>query len=148
MEIDLSQSQHIVCPHCDAINRIPAARLLDKPKCGKCQKLLFVAKPLELTNHNFQKHLERNDIPLVIDFWAPWCGPCKMMAPAFEQASSSLEPNFRLAKVNTESEQRIASQYRIQSIPTVALFKNGKEISRQAGVMGAADIVRWVHANS
>ena len=140
----MGDSQHIVCPHCNAINRIPMARLNDNPACGKCHKALFVAHPLELTAANFSQQINRNDIPVVIDFWAPWCGPCKMMAPAFEQASAQLEPRFRLAKINTENEQAIASRFNIQSIPTLAIFKNGKEITRQAGAMSASDIVRWV----
>ena len=138
---------HIVCPHCNAVNRIPADRLNDQPKCGKCSAQLFSAKPIELTGNNFQKHLQRNDIPLLIDFWAPWCGPCKMMAPAYEQAAGQLEPRVRVAKVNTEDQQALGATYGIRSIPTLALFKNGQEIARQPGAMGEADIVRWVQSH-
>ena len=142
----MSDLQHIVCPHCNAVNRIPAARLGDNPKCGKCHKPLFTGQPLELNSTNFQRQISRNDIPVLIDFWAPWCGPCKMMAPAFAQAAKELEPRVRLAKLNTENEQAIGAQFRIQSIPTLALFRNGQEIARQPGAMGVADIVRWVQS--
>ena len=108
---------------------------------------MFAGKPAELDEASFNKQLRKSDIPLVVDFWAPWCGPCKMMAPAFERAAEELEPNVRLAKVNTENEQNVAMQYRIQSIPTLVLFKGGREVARQPGAMGAADIVRWVEAN-
>jgi thioredoxin 2 len=144
----VSSAQHIVCPHCHAINRIPSARTADKPNCGKCHQPLFDAHPVELTGGNFQKHIGRNDIPVVVDFWAEWCGPCKMMAPAFQEAAARLEPTARLAKLNTETEQAIAAQFQIRSIPTMILFKNGREVARQSGAMGAPDIVRWVQANS
>ena len=135
---------HIVCPHCDAVNRLPQARLAENPSCGKCGQPLFNAHPVALTQQTFSKAIARNDIPVLVDFWAPWCGPCKMMAPQFEQAAGQLEPYVRLAKVDTEAEQMLGAQYGIRSIPTLALFKGGKEIARQAGAMGAADIVRWV----
>ena len=138
---------HLPCPHCAAINRLPAERLNEGPKCGQCRQPLFTGHPAELTAANFGKHLTRSDIPLLVDFWAPWCGPCKMMAPQFEQAARNLEPRVRVAKVNTESEPALGAQYGIRSIPTLALFRNGREVARQAGAMGAADIVRWATAN-
>ncbi len=139
----MSELIHIVCPHCSAINRIASTRLGEKPKCGKCHQVLFSAHPVELTSGNFQQHISRNDIPVLVDFWAPWCGPCKMMAPAYEQATAKLEPNVRLAKVNTENEQVIGNKYEIRSIPTLILFQKGREISRQTGAMSAPDIVVW-----
>jgi thioredoxin 2 len=143
----MTDSLHIVCPHCDAVNRIPAARLQQAPRCGKCHEVLFGAHPVELNSSRFEKHLARSDIPLLVDFWAPWCGPCKMMAPQFEQAAQQLEPGFRLVKVNTEVEQQLGAKYGIRSIPTLALFQRGRELARQAGAIGTADIVRWAQAH-
>lgn len=137
-------TKHIVCPHCEATNRIPTARLGDAPKCGKCKQVLFAGEPVNLTSANFNQHINKSDVPIVVDFWAPWCGPCQTMAPAFAQAAQQLEPAYRLAKVDTEVEQMLGSQYGIRSIPTIVLFKKGKEIARQAGAMGAKDITRWV----
>lgn len=140
----MSDIKHIVCPSCSAINRIPTAKIDARPACGKCRKALFNQRPVALNSENFQKHINKNDIPVVVDFWAPWCGPCKMMAPAFEQAAAQLEPRARLAKLNTEDEQNIGARLNIRSIPTMVVFKNGREVARQAGAMSAADIRSWV----
>ncbi|MBA5637956.1 thioredoxin TrxC [Duganella sp. LX20W] len=143
MTAESSPSLHIVCPHCDAVNRVPAARLRQQPVCGKCQAALFSGQPLELPAARFLKHIERSDIPVLVDFWAPWCGPCRSMAPHFAQATQRLEPAFRVVKLNTEEAQELAARYAIRSIPTLALFQQGREVARQPGAMDAANIVSW-----
>jgi thioredoxin 2 len=144
----MSDPLHIVCPHCSATNRVPPERTGDKPKCGKCHKPLFDGHPVELDETGFERHIAANDVPVVVDFWAPWCGPCLMMAPEYEKAATMLEPNARFVKVNTEEAQGLAQRFNIRSIPTMALFRGGREIARQSGAMGAAAIADWVRANA
>jgi thioredoxin 2 len=140
-------SMHIVCPQCEAINRVPAERLGDFPDCGKCHRSLFTGKPVSLTTASFERHVSRNDIPLLVDFWAPWCAPCRMMAPAFDQAAAELEPHFRLFKVNTEEEPSLGTRFGIRSIPTLVLFYKEKEVARQSGAASAAGIIRWARSS-
>ena len=137
---------HVVCPACAAVNRTLEQRLGDKPTCGKCHRPLF-GGPVELDAAGFDAQVTRGDLPVLVDFWAPWCGPCKMMAPQYAQAAQQLEPGVRVAKVNTEEQQALAQRFAIRSIPTLALFQGGREVARQAGAMGAADIVRWARAH-
>jgi thioredoxin 2 len=140
----MAETLHIVCPHCTSINRIPAARLGEGPKCGQCHQALFNGQPIELTTANFHRTIGRSDIPVVVDFWAPWCGPCRMMAPEYARAALELEPRVRLAKVDTEAEPALGSEYGIRSIPTLVYFKAGREVDRHSGATSKSDIVRWV----
>lgn len=138
-------SLHLVCPHCDAINRLPASRLSDHPNCGQCHQPQLAGKPVDLNVDNAERHLGHNDIPVVVDFWAPWCGPCQMMGPAFSQAAAAL-PQVRFAKINTQTETTLGQRFNIRSIPTLVLFVNGREVRRQAGAMDAGSIQRWIKA--
>lgn len=134
----------IVCPRCSAVNRVPAEKSAHEAKCGKCHEALFDGHPVALDGASFARHLTRNTIPVVVDFWAEWCGPCKMMAPEFERAAKTMEPAVRFAKLDTEQAQEQAGRLGIRSIPTLVLFHNGREVARQSGAMPAGQIVQWV----
>jgi len=134
----------LACPHCAAINRVARQRIAESPSCGRCKKALFAAVPVALTAATFDNHAVRSNLPLLVDFWAPWCGPCQSMAPQFSAAAKQLEPQLRLAKVDTEAEPALGARFGIRSIPTLLLIQSGKEIARQSGAMGADQIVQWV----
>ncbi len=135
---------YIVCPSCFATNKFEKDKLTEKPKCGKCGNFLFMGKPVVLDDSNFQKFVQKTTIPVIVDFWAVWCGPCKMMAPIFEQAASTMEPQVIFAKLNTQEAPVIATEYHIRSIPTIAIFERGKVINQRAGAMSQADLASWI----
>lgn len=140
----MSELLHVVCPSCRTTNRLRSAHLGSQPNCGQCKQPLFQGKPVPLDEAAFDRHVARSDLPVLVDFWAPWCGPCRAMAPAFDEAARLLEPHVRLAKVDTEKAQALASRLNIRSIPTLALFVGGREVARQAGALTQAqEIARW-----
>ncbi len=145
----MSDKLIVACPSCNTLNRAPREKLAAGPggKCGNCGAALFDGHPAALTEAGFEPHATKSDIPLLVDFWAPWCGPCRAMAPQFEKAAGRLEPSVRFAKVNTDEQQALASRFGIRGIPTMILFRHGREVARQSGVMDAAALERWVASN-
>jgi thioredoxin 2 len=142
----MSETVQLVCPHCEAINRLPTARLGQAPRCGSCKTPLFGGKPIAVSEAQFRRHLQHSGVPLLVDFWASWCGPCRSMAPEFEAAAARLEPGMRLLKLSTEEAPVLAGELQIRSIPTLALFANGREVARQSGAMPARQIISWAEA--
>ncbi|MGJ7456352.1 thioredoxin TrxC [Halomonas sp. MA07-2] len=140
----MTDSLTLGCPHCGAVNRVSQARLNDGPKCGKCKHSLFTGEPVALTEASFHALVERSELPVVVDFWAGWCGPCKMMAPIFAEAARELEPRMRFAKIDTEAEQALAGRFGIRSIPTLIVFRNGREVARQPGVLQVTQLRQWL----
>lgn len=140
----MTESTHIVCTSCDGVNRVPAGKNAADAQCGKCHTALFQKHPIPLDTARFDRHIGRSDVPVVVDFWASWCGPCQMMAPELDRASAMLEPEVRLAKVNTEDNPALAARYNIRGIPTLVMFKGGQEMARISGAMGASELVSWI----
>jgi len=134
---------HVVCPHCDTVNRVPRSRLSAGGRCGECHRPLFDGHPMALDAARFDRHFEKSDVPLLIDFWAAWCGPCRVMAPEFARAAARLEPRLRLVKVDVDAAPELAERFGVRSIPTIALALHGREIARIAGAMSAADLEGW-----
>ena len=135
---------HVVCGHCDSVVGLPKERIAEAPRCPKCHESLFAGGPIELTAANFDKHVSRNALPVVVDFWAPWCGPCVAMAPHFEAVAQKLGTRMRFAKLNTQDEPAPAGRFNIRSIPTMIVFKGGQPAARQSGALNTDMLTRWL----